>query len=391
MKKLNIIIAALAMSGAAFAQTTAKDSIAAVKAAEKAAKIEKAAQEKAAKAAKAQALKDFKAKQAADLKAFIEAQNGNGKIGTPEVKLVSHDDSVAHLFGIAQSNGLKQYVVGQLNVDTTYLDRFVSGVLDRVNIDPTDKALAAYNAGANIGGQVVNMADQFSNDYYSADPGMKVNPTIVGHGLICGLLGTGELSAEEAGPKFRDIIAKRQEANKEKAYGPNREAGKQFLAENAKKEGVVVLPSGLQYKVITEGTGEKPKATDKVKVHYEGTLIDGTVFDSSIKRGTPSSFQVTQVIKGWTEALQLMPVGSKWELYIPYDLAYGDRETGKEIKPYSTLIFNVELLDIEKAAEKKTTGSDDADIKEVQNSVKEKIAAAKAKREAAKKAAANKK
>jgi FKBP-type peptidyl-prolyl cis-trans isomerase FklB len=107
------------------------------------------------------------------------------------------------------------------------------------------------------------------------------------------------------------------------------------------------LPDGLQYQVITEGTGEKPTISDRVKVHYHGTLTDGTVFDSSIERGEPAVFGVAQVIKGWTEALQLMPVGSKWILYIPYDLAYGGRDAGK-IKPFSNLIFEIELLDIEK-------------------------------------------
>ena len=134
----------------------------------------------------------------------------------------------------------------------------------------------------------------------------------------------------------------------EKLYGANRKAGEDFLAENAKKEGVVTLPSGLQYKVLTKGTGEKPQATDRVQVHYEGRLVDGTVFDASKKHGDkPLTFAANQVIKGWTEALCLMPVGSKWELYIPYQLAYGERDMGT-IKPYSALIFTVELLGIEK-------------------------------------------
>lgn len=123
--------------------------------------------------------------------------------------------------------------------------------------------------------------------------------------------------------------------------------GKEFLAENAKKEGVVVLPSGLQYVVITKGTGTIPKSTDKVKTHYHGTLIDGTVFDSSVERNSPATFPVTGVIQGWIEALQLMPVGSKWKLFIPSDLAYGERGQGS-IQPHSTLIFEIELLEIVK-------------------------------------------
>lgn len=132
-----------------------------------------------------------------------------------------------------------------------------------------------------------------------------------------------------------------------KAFGKNKEEGEAFLAENAKKEGVTTTASGLQYEVISEGSGEKPSATSNVTVHYHGTLIDGTVFDSSIERGQPASFGVHQVIKGWTEALQLMPVGSKYRLYIPQDLAYGSQpHPGGPIEPFMALVFDVELLDI---------------------------------------------
>ena len=126
------------------------------------------------------------------------------------------------------------------------------------------------------------------------------------------------------------------------------EKGEKFLVENAKKEGVIVTKSGLQYEVLKEGSGKKPKATDTVRCHYEGRLLDGSVFDSSYKRNEPADFGLQQVIAGWTEVMQLMPAGSKWEVYIPYDLAYGDRQTGKEIKPYSALIFTIELHAIEK-------------------------------------------
>ena len=132
----------------------------------------------------------------------------------------------------------------------------------------------------------------------------------------------------------------------EEAYAQNKASGEAFLAENAKKEGVVTLPSGLQYQVIAEGTGKKPSATDRVQCHYEGTLIDGTIFDSSIKRGEPAVFCVNQVIKGWVEALQLMQEGAKWRLYIPYDMAYGEHGAGEMIPPYSALIFDVELIKV---------------------------------------------
>lgn len=131
-------------------------------------------------------------------------------------------------------------------------------------------------------------------------------------------------------------------------YEENIREGEEFLAENKTREGVITLPSGLQYEVLVEGKGEKPALTDKVKTHYHGTLLDGTVFDSSVDRGEPISFPVNGVIAGWTEALQLMPVGSKWKLYIPSELAYGERGAGQAIGPYSTLIFEVELISIEK-------------------------------------------
>ncbi len=132
----------------------------------------------------------------------------------------------------------------------------------------------------------------------------------------------------------------------EEAYAVNKQAGEKFLAENAKKEGVVVLPSGLQYEVLAEGNGKKPSATDRVQCHYEGTLIDGTIFDSSIKRGEPAVFGVNQVIRGWVEALQLMQEGAKWRLYIPYDMAYGEHGAGEMIPPYSALVFDVELIKV---------------------------------------------
>ena len=129
--------------------------------------------------------------------------------------------------------------------------------------------------------------------------------------------------------------------------GKAKEEGEAFLAENAKREGVIVTGSGLQYEVLTAAEGKKPKATDKVKVHYEGTLIDGTVFDSSYRRGEAISFGLNQVIKGWTEGVQLMSVGAKYKFFIPYNLAYGERAAGAQIPPYAALIFTVELLDIE--------------------------------------------
>ena len=153
--------------------------------------------------------------------------------------------------------------------------------------------------------------------------------------LLFTILGTG-------------LISFSQEKSTPKKEKSELQSGKDFFAENSKRKDVVTLASGLQYEIITEGNGPKPGPTDTVKTHYHGTLLNGTVFDSSVERGTPLSFPVNRVIKGWTEALQLMPVGSKWKLYIPSHLAYGERGAGAKIKPNAALIFEVELIDIEK-------------------------------------------
>ena len=202
----------------------------------------------------------------------------------------------------------------------------------------------SYALGLGIGQQLAQMgADNISAEDFA----QAINDVLKGNEL--------KVSHREAQTIVQDYFQKQEQklqaerAEKGKAH---KEAGEKFLEENKLKEGVVTLPSGLQYKVLTEGTGEKPKRTDKVEVNYEGRLIDGTVFDSSYERNKPSSFRVNQVIKGWTEALMLMPVGSKWEVYIPQELAYGDREQGQgsKIKPYSALIFTVELLGIDQPA-----------------------------------------
>ena len=151
-----------------------------------------------------------------------------------------------------------------------------------------------------------------------------------------------EISYEEAQAVINDFFQEMQA----KASEGSQKIGKEFLEANGKRPEVVTLASGLQYEILTEGNGSIPKASDKVKVHYHGTLIQGDVFDSSVSRGEPATFGVTQVISGWVEALQLMPVGSKWKLFIPSELAYGAQGAGQQIGPYTTLIFEVELLEI---------------------------------------------
>lgn len=171
-----------------------------------------------------------------------------------------------------------------------------------------------------------------------------LNPELIHAGLKAALKGeTTLLTLDECNMTVQESSNKR----KMKQHESNKSAGEAFLAANKSKPGIVSLPSGLQYEILKSGDGPKPKATDKVKVHYHGTLIDGTKFDSSVDRGEPISFALNQVIKGWTEVVQLMPVGSKWRVFIPYDLAYGERAAGPTILPYSALIFEIELLGIE--------------------------------------------
>jgi len=197
---------------------------------------------------------------------------------------------------------------------------------------------------------------------------VDVDPSLVSQGLKDAMAGSKtRLTQEEAQTVLKEVQAEVGKQRQEKmaaAAAKNKTEGDGFLAANKGKEGVVTLASGLQYKILTAGTGPKPAATDTVVCNYRGTLIDGKEFDSSYKRGQPATFGVSQVIKGWTEALQLMPVGSKWQLFIPSSLAYGERGAGADIGPDSTLIFEVELLSIQdKSKEDKNAKPDDKSAK----------------------------
>jgi len=301
-------------------------------------------------------VKTAKAKKAKKDKKGSAASEATYDMTIPE--LLTREDSITYIFGCSQSNGFMNFVVNQLKVDTAnYMNDFVRGIMDRLEVDTLDKAKTAYNAGTQVATQIANINQQFSADYYAAEPGKTLSASLLAKSIINSSLGKTDLAGEDAAKEFQKRMEARHAENKEAMYGANRLAGEKFLQENKLKEGVVTLPSGLQYKVLTEGKGEKPKATDKVEVNYEGRLIDGTVFDSSYDRNKPSSFRVNQVIKGWTEALKLMPVGSEWEIYIPQELAYGEREQGNKIKPYSALIFTVELLSIEKPEAKANDAS----------------------------------
>lgn len=267
---------------------------------------------------------------------------------SPKANLKTDVDSLSYAIGMARTEGLKQYLTQQLNVDTAYMAEFVKGFNEGAS--KTSKKDAAYLAGLQIGQMVsTQWVKGFNSQVFGEDSTQTLSRDNILAGFVAGVLGKGgAMTKEQAAEYMRTGMETIRDKSVEKKYGANKTAGEKFLAENKTKSGVVTTPSGLQYKVITKGTGAIPADTCKVKVNYKGTLIDGTEFDSSYKRKEPATFRVNQVIKGWTEALKLMPVGSKWELYVPYELAYGSRETGGQIKPFSTLIFEIELLSIEK-------------------------------------------
>lgn len=262
------------------------------------------------------------------------------KVDTVDVKTFSY------LIGRLNTQGLKPYLVQQLNMDTTYMPQFLEG-FQVSELTDADKQAKARITGTEISQDVAKRVipnisrqmndsidllnhDEFRRGFYEA---LK--------GTDCGISTDSIRAVVEKQMKYYHA------QQMERKYGANRAEGEAFLKANLKKDSIQHTASGLQYKVITMGTGAKPTADQKVKVNYEGKLINGTVFDSSYKRKQPATFGVSQVIKGWTEALEMMPVGSKWVLYIPQELAYGDREQ-RNIPPYSCLIFTVELVDIVK-------------------------------------------
>lgn len=315
-----------------------------------------------------------------------------GGASTPKTSLKNSVDSVSYAYGVSMAEqGLVQFLeqTGVLqstsNIEYDYqmkiaaadstqrevlqkemaskldsmkkinaprLNEFIKGMKEAMNLEQK----SPYAHGLSIGVQFSQqMLPQFNSMLFGSDSTQKVNNDQVLAGLISTLKNQQlAISTTDANSlvqkKMEEAQAAeqaRQEAELKAQYADSIAAGNAYMAENAKREGVVTLPSGLQYEVIREGNGAIPSDTDRVKVHYHGTLINGIVFDSSVNRGEPATFGVTQVIAGWTEALKLMPVGSKWKLYVPYDLAYGAQDRGS-IKPFSNLIFEVELLDIEK-------------------------------------------
>jgi FKBP-type peptidyl-prolyl cis-trans isomerase FklB len=264
-----------------------------------------------------------------------KAIKGNCPSKVKAVALANQNDSLNYAFGYLNGNEVAMYVFA---LDST-------GEMRKEFIAYINKGLKSNITNP----QIVHMGEQIGKSIKEqeavgliGEPSLATDFTLIKQGFINGLLGgTEQWNSDDAGQYIQNTMASIK-------YGSSKEEGEKFLVENALREGVITTPSGLQYEIIKKGKGKTtPTATDVVKVHYHGTLINGTVFDSSVERNEPISFALTQVIPGWTEGLQLMTVGSKYKFYIPQELGYGSQQAGS-IPPYSTLIFEVELLGIEK-------------------------------------------
>lgn len=270
---------------------------------------------------------------------FSSCESNKAKLPTLKTQL----DSLNYAFGLANGDGIKNYYLKGDSTDKA-IESLLAGLNEGMKGEVEEGTAELVDLGTKIGSSLKEQ----DKSGLMGDSTLKVNINLIKQGLVNGLRGSSvQMTAPEAQEYLQVTMQALQTKKMESQYGSNKTAGEMFLAENAKKEGVVTTASGLQYEVIKKGNGAVPTAESTVKVHYHGTLIDGTVFDSSVDRKEPAVFPVSGVIKGWTEVLQLMPVGSKYKIYVPQDLAYGNADRGA-IKPFSMLIFEVELISIEK-------------------------------------------
>ena len=274
----------------------------------------------------------------------VMASCGNG---TPKADLKDDVDTLSYAIGMAQTRGLRDYLT-RMGVDSTYLNDFIKGLNEGANAGD-DKKKTAYYMGLQIGQQISQqMVKGINYEIFGEDSTQTISLKNFMAGFVTATLEKeGLMPLEKADSVARAKQMEIQQAQMEKLYGEWKKENEDYMAKIAAQSGLGKLENGVYYKVLTEGTGEIPADTSRVKVHYEGRLINDTIFDSSYKREEPTTFRCNQVIPGWTNALTHMPVGSKWEVYIPQDQAYGEREAG-QIKPFSTLVFTIELLDIEK-------------------------------------------
>lgn len=251
-------------------------------------------------------------------------------------------DSLTYELGVGQADGLKQYMQFQLGVDSTQIDEFIRGMQEGA-LNDADPKQNAYLKGLEVGKQVQQMIKGLSSEVYGNDSTKTLNVNNLLAGLVAGLKGEATMTSQEALESFEKRLQPIKEQNLLQQFGDNKKAGEDYLAKNAKAEGVKVLEGGVQYKVLTEGKGALPTDSSKVEVKYEGKLIDGTVFDSNYDREQPFvvDLKTPHVIPGWVDVLKVMPVGAKWEVTIPQERAYGAQNMG-QIKPFSTLIFTIE-------------------------------------------------
>lgn len=268
----------------------------------------------------------------------------------PKVDLKTDIDSISYAQGVLYASQVEQIFM-QLNLDEKHKTAFMQGFKEGFKIDPKNQKKNAFTIGKMVGHQMgTQFVPYFNEQLFGGDSTQTMNRK----SFLAGYLGsvvsdsTTLLTRQEAQMYSMTAIESIRRAATEKKWANYKKENEEWLENNKSQQGVNPLPSGLQYKVITEGSGAKPAATDVVKVHYHGTVINGAVFDSSVDRGEPAQFSLSGVIRGWTEGIQLMSVGSKYIFYIPAELAYGEQQRGEQILPFSTLIFEVELLDIVK-------------------------------------------
>lgn len=279
--------------------------------------------------------------------ALVATMASCSKSGAPKADLKTDVDSLSYSIGLAQTQGLKAYLANTVGIDTTDMAEFIKGLNEGANAGD-DKKKMAYFAGVQIGQQISQqMMKGINYELYGEDSTQTISLKNFMAGFVSGVNGKTDImtveQAQELATKKMESIKKEQ---MEKKYGDNKKKSEEYMANIAKKAGVKALANGVYYEVITEGKGAIPADTSRVKVKYEGKLIDGTVFDKT--ETDPITFSCNAVIPGWTEALTHMPVGSKWIVYIPQDQAYGAREAGN-IKPFSALTCTIELIDIESA------------------------------------------
>lgn len=276
--------------------------------------------------------------------AAVIASCGNG---TPKADLKSDIDTLSYVRGLTMTQGLHQYLE-QMGVDSTQMNEFIKGLNEGVNAGD-DQKKSAYYIGVQIGQQISQqMIKGINYEIFGEDSTQTISLKNFMAGFVCGTLQEdGIMTMDEANLYAREKQSEIKAEQMAKLYGPWKEENEAFMSKLAKKAGVQKLDNGVYYEIIEEGNGEIPADTSRVKVHYEGRLINDTIFDSSYRRNEPTTFRCNQVIPGWTNALTHMPAGSKWKVYIPQEQAYGDREAG-QIKPFSALVFTIELLSIEK-------------------------------------------